>query len=215
MNQEMKAIVEGLLFAAGEDGLSAKELADVTGMTKAEVEMLIHEMRVDWKEQQRGVQIVKVAQVYQMTTLPEHATYFEKLAQAPHRSQLSRAALETLAIIAYRQPITRIEIEEIRGVKSDRVIQVLQRKGLIRDVGRAEGAGRPILYGTSREFLDYFGLNHIDELPPADSIFDWQEWEQERQDLFERLGVEPTPYEEAQETEQAEESLVSAEKVPD
>ncbi|MFC7442178.1 SMC-Scp complex subunit ScpB [Laceyella putida] len=204
MSQEMKAIVEGLLFAAGEDGLSVKEIAEVTGMAKKDVELLIHDMRVDWKEQQRGVQIVKVAQVYQMTTLPEHAAYFEKLAQAPNRSQLSRAALETLAIIAYRQPITRIEIEEIRGVKSDRVVQVLQRKGLIREVGRAEGAGRPILYGTSREFLDYFGLNHIDELPPADSIFDWQEWEQERQDLFERLGVEPAAHEPDMETEQAE-----------
>jgi segregation and condensation protein B len=190
MNQEMKAVIEGLLFAAGEEGLSLKEIAEITGLARHEVEQLIHEMRVEWKEQGRGVQIVKVAQVYQMTTLPEHAPYFEKLAQAPTRSQLSRAALETLAIIAYRQPITRLEIEEIRGVKSDRVLQALQRKGLIREVGRAEGAGRPILFGTTREFLEYFGLNHIEELPPVDSIFDWQEWEQERRDLFQRLGVE-------------------------
>jgi segregation and condensation protein B len=190
MNQEMKAVIEGLLFAAGEEGLSLKEIAEITGLAKHEAEQLIHEMRVEWKEQGRGVQIVKVAQVYQMTTLPEHAPYFEKLAQAPTRSQLSRAALETLAIIAYRQPITRLEIEEIRGVKSDRVLQALQRKGLIREVGRAEGAGRPILFGTTREFLEYFGLNHIEELPPVDSIFDWQEWEQERRDLFQRLGVE-------------------------
>lgn len=189
MNEDMKAIIEGLIFASGEDGLSLKELANVTGLSKHEVEALIHELRVDYKEQGRGIQIVKVAQVYQMTTLPEHAPYFEKLAEAPNRSQLSRAALETLAIIAYRQPITRVEIEDIRGVKSDRIIQVLQRKGLIREVGRAEGAGRPILYGTTKDFLDYFGLNHIDELPPADSIFDWQEWEEERRDLFERLGV--------------------------
>jgi len=201
MNEEMKAVIEGLLFASGEDGLSLKELADVTGLPKHEVEKLIHELRVDMKEQGRGMQIVKVAQVYQMTTLPEHAPYFEKLAQAPTRSQLSRAALETLAIIAYRQPITRIEIEEIRGVKSDRIIQVLQRKGLIREVGRAEGAGRPILYGTSKDFLEYFGLNHIDELPPADSIFDWQEWEEERRDLFERLGVQVEEKEEAPERE--------------
>lgn len=189
MNEDMKAIIEGLIFASGEDGLSLKELANVTGLSKHEVEALIHELRVDYKEQGRGIQIVKVAQVYQMTTLPEHAPYFEKLVEAPNRSQLSRAALETLAIIAYRQPITRVEIEDIRGVKSDRIIQVLQRKGLIREVGRAEGAGRPILYGTTKDFLDYFGLNHIDELPPADSIFDWQEWEEERRDLFERLGV--------------------------
>ncbi|WP_241154393.1 SMC-Scp complex subunit ScpB [Staphylospora marina] len=190
MTQDMKAVIEGLLFAAGEEGLSLKELSDITGLSKHQVEQLIHELRVDAKQMGRGIQIVKVAQVYQMATLPEHSPYFEKLAQAPTRSQLSRAALETLAIIAYRQPITRMEIEEIRGVKSERVIQVLQRKGLIRETGRAEGAGRPILYGTTREFLDYFGLNHIDELPPADSIFTWQEWEEERQDLFRRLGVE-------------------------
>jgi segregation and condensation protein B len=147
-------------------------------------------MQVEWKLERRGIQITKVAQIYQLTTLPEHAPYLEKLAQAPTRSQLSRAAIETLAIIAYRQPVTRMEIEEIRGVKSDRTVQVLQRKGLVREVGRAEGAGRPILYGTTKEFLEYFGLNHIAELPPADSIFNWREWEEDRQDLFKRLGVD-------------------------
>lgn len=189
-NGSLKALVEALLFAAGDEGLSAKEIGDIIGMNRNDVDLLIHDMRVDWKEQERGLQIVKVAQVYQMTTLPEHAHYFEKLAQAPTRSQLSRASLETLAIIAYRQPITRMDIEEIRGVKSDRILQQLQRKGLVTDKGRAEGAGRPILYGTSKEFLDYFGLNNLDELPPPDSIFDWQELEQERKDLFQRLGVE-------------------------
>lgn len=206
-NQEMKSVIEGLLFAAGEEGLSLKELADVTGLAKHEVELLIHDMRVDWKEQRRGVQIVKVAQVYQMTTLPEHHPYFEKLAEAPTRSQLSRAALETLAIIAYRQPITRIEIEEIRGVKSDRIIGQLQRKGLVRDVGRADGAGRPILYGTSKEFLDYFGLNHIEELPAPDSIFNWQEWEQDRKDLFQRLGVETVEEQEETDSSSQEEQI--------
>lgn len=205
----MKPVIEGLLFAAGDEGLSLKELSDATGLSKHEVELLIHELRVDMKQAGRGIQIVKVAQVYQMTTLPEHAPYFEKLAQAPSRSGLSRAALETLAIVAYRQPLTRMEIEEIRGVKSERVIQVLQRKGLIKDVGRAEGAGRPILYGTTKEFLDYFGLNRIDELPPADSIFDWREWEQDRRDLFARLGMEveqltPDPDRESEALEEEE-----------
>jgi segregation and condensation protein B len=186
----VKAIIEGLLFAAGDEGLSLGEIAEIVGLTKQEVKLLIEEMQREWKEQSRGIQIVQVAKVYQLTTLPEHAPYFEKMAQAPTRSQLSRAALETLAIIAYRQPITRLEIEEIRGVKCDRILQLLQRKGLIRDVGRAEGPGRPILFGTTKEFLDYFGLNHLDELPSPDSIFNWQEWEEERQDLFQRLGVE-------------------------
>lgn len=144
----------------------------------------------EWKLDQRGIQIVQVAKVYQLTTLPEHASYFEKLAHTPTRSRLSRAALETLAIIAYRQPITRMEIEEIRGVKTDRTVQLLQRKGLVRETGRAEGPGRPILLGTTKEFLDYFGLSRLEDLPAPDSLFNWQEMEQERRDLFERLGVE-------------------------
>ncbi|TCS93452.1 SMC-Scp complex subunit ScpB [Hazenella coriacea] len=210
---QLKAIVEGLLFAAGEEGLSPKEIGDIIGLNKNEVDLLIHDLRVDWKEQNRGVQIVKVAQVYQMTTLPEHRQYFEQLAHSPHRSQLSRASLETLAIIAYRQPITRVEIEEVRGVKSDRILQQLQRKGLIRDVGRAEGVGRPILYGTSKDFLDYFGLNHIDELPPPDSIFNWQEWEQDRSDLFQRLGMGSAQSEEESSSDQMEETTDASEVV--
>jgi segregation and condensation protein B len=185
---KQKAVIEGILFAAGEEGLSAKEIAQVMDMDPHEVELLIHHLRVDWKEQERGLQIVKVAQVYQMMTLPEHTPYFEKWAHTPTRSSLSRAALETLAIIAYRQPVTRIELEEIRGVKSDRLLQQLQRKGLITEKGRADGAGRPILYGTSKAFLDYFGLNHLEELPAPDSLFHWQELEQERQELLERFG---------------------------
>lgn len=188
--EQWKPVIEGLLFAAGEDGLRLTEMMEVTGLYKPVLTQLIDEMRREWKEQGRGVQIVEVAQVYQLTTLPEHRTYFEKLAQSPTRSRLSRAALETLAIIAYRQPIIRVDVEEVRGVKCDKAIYLLKRKGLIREVGRAEGAGRPILYGTSRDFLDYFGLKSLDELPPVDSIFDWAEMEQEREELYRRLGVE-------------------------
>lgn len=187
--REIKAVMEGMIFAAGEEGISAKELAQILKIDKHEVELLIHDLRVDLKEQHRGVQIVKAAGGYIMTTLAGHHKYLEKMAASPKRSQLSRAALETLAIIAYRQPITRFDVEEIRGVKSDHLIQSLKRKGLVRDVGRAEGVGRPKLYGTTREFLDYFGLNHIDDLPSPHTIFNWQEWEEEKQLLFQRLGV--------------------------
>lgn len=189
--EQWKPVIEGLLFAAGEDGLRLTEMMEVTGLYKPVLTQLIDEMRREWKEQGRGVQIVEVAQVYQLTTLPEHRPYFEKLAQSPTRSRLSRAALETLAIIAYRQPIIRVDVEEVRGVKCDKTIYYLKRKGLIREVGRAEGAGRPILYGTSRDFLNYFGLKSLDELPPVDCIFDWEEMEQEREELYRRLGVEP------------------------
>nr|WP_072330833.1 SMC-Scp complex subunit ScpB [Thermoactinomyces sp. DSM 45891] len=189
-NRECKAIIEGLLFAAGDEGLSVKELSEITELSKQEVQMFVNEMMMEWKLDQRGIQIVQVAKVYQITTLAEHNRYLEKLASAPTRSQLSRAALETLAIIAYRQPITRLEIEEVRGVKTDRTVQLLQRKGLVRETGRAEGPGRPILLGTTKEFLEYFGLNKLEDLPAPDSLFNWQEMEQERHELFERLGVE-------------------------
>ena len=186
---ELQAVMEGLIFAAGEEGITAKELADLLAIEKQEVERLIQEMQIQGKEQGRGLQIVKVAQHYVMTTLAEHAPYLEKMAQVPKRTKLSRASLEVLAIVAYCQPITRLEIEEIRGVKSDHLLQSLSRKGLIRVVGRAEGVGRPILYGTTKQFLHYFGLNHLDELPSPHTIFNWKEWEQEKQDLFQRLGV--------------------------
>lgn len=186
---KLKSIIEGIIFAVGDEGISAKELGDLLGMDKHEIELIIHELRVEWKENNRGVQIVKVAQVYRMSTLPEHQIYVKKLAHIPRRTQLSRSSLEVLAIVAYRQPITRVEIEEIRGVKSDHILQSLAKKELIRVVGRAEGAGRPILYGTTKAFLDYFGLNHLDDLPESRTIFNWKEWEEEKQNLFQRLGV--------------------------
>ncbi|MEW9033507.1 MAG: SMC-Scp complex subunit ScpB [Planifilum fimeticola] len=190
-DREMRAVIEGLLFAAGDEGLHPRELAEILEVDVQTVLETVRRMQEEWKEAGRGLQIVEVAKVFQLTTLPEFAPYFERMARSPNRSQLSRAALETLAIIAYRQPITRAEIEEIRGVKCDKTIQSLQRKGLVREVGRAEGVGRPILYGTTREFLEYFGLKHIEELPLPDTLLDWMEWEEKRRDLYLRLGVEP------------------------
>lgn len=190
-DREMRAVIEGLLFAAGDEGLHPQELAEILETDVETVLETVRKMQEDWKREGRGLQIVEVAKVFQMTTLPKFAPYFERMACNPNRSQLGRAALETLAIIAYRQPITRAEIEEIRGVKCDKTIQSLQRKGLVKEVGRAKGVGRPILYGTTREFLDYFGLKHIEELPLPDTLFDWVEWEEKRRDLYLRLGVEP------------------------
>jgi segregation and condensation protein B len=185
-----KSILEGLIFAAGTDGINIKELAEILEIPKQEVQMLLNEMQLEWKLDHRGMELVQIAGKYQMTTLPQHMVYIQKMAQAPTRVGLSRAAIEVLAIIAYKQPVTRVEIEEIRGVKSDRILQQLERKELIRQAGRAEGPGRPILFGTSRQFLQYFGLNKIEELPSPESIFHWQEWEEDRKNLYERLGVE-------------------------
>ena len=119
-----------------------------------------------------------------MTTNPDHAAYFERMAYSPTRSSLSQAALETLSIVAYRQPITRVEIEEIRGVKCDRALQSLVSKDLIEEVGRAEQIGRPILYGTTKSFLDYFGLAGLDALPEPSAMTN-EDLEDQTQLLFE------------------------------
>jgi segregation and condensation protein B len=185
--RQMKSVIEGLLFAAGDEGLDAKQLAQVLGQDVHLVTDLLHDMKGDFKRSHRGVQIVEIAGSFQLTTLAEHAPYFEKLAYTPSRASLSQAALETLSIIAYKQPITRVEIEEIRGVKCDRALQTLVAKDLIEEVGRAEAIGRPILYGTSKQFLEYFGLNSIQQLPESSSFDGNFDLEEETRMLFDKL----------------------------
>lgn len=183
----LKSVIEGLLFVAGDEGIEAKQLAEILELDTTTVVDLIHDMQADFKRQGRGLTIVEVAQAFQFTTLPEHAPYFERLAYSPTHSTLSQAALETLAIVAYRQPITRAEIEDIRGVKSEKAIATLTGKRLIQEIGRADGPGRPILYGTSREFLEYFGLSSINDLPPAPNFERTEDIENEANLLFSKL----------------------------
>lgn len=166
---EIKGVIEGLLFVSGE-GLDAKALADILEMDPTSVTNFVYELQGDLKKASRGLQIIEVAGTFQITTLQKHAPYFEKLASSPTHTSLSQAALETLAIIAYKQPITRAEMEEIRGVKCEKAIYTLTSKKLIHEKGRAEATGRPILYGTTREFLEYFGLGAITDLPPIPAI---------------------------------------------
>ncbi|MBN6188522.1 SMC-Scp complex subunit ScpB [Aneurinibacillus sp. BA2021] len=188
--ERLKAIVEGLLFVAGDEGIEVKQLASILDLENHEVIALMDEMKQEYKNQQRGLQIVEIAQAYQFTTRPEFAEYFEKLVDTPSHATLSQAALETLAIIAYKQPITRLELEEIRGVKCESSISRLISKALIKEVGRAEAVGRPILYGTTKEFLEYFGLRSLDELPPApDFAAEGTDMEQEAY-LFYRKNTE-------------------------
>ncbi|WP_226666933.1 SMC-Scp complex subunit ScpB [Metabacillus litoralis] len=180
---EWNSIVEALLFASGDEGLSLKQLVTVLELEEQEVMDILGELSSSYKEKKRGIELVEVAGHYQLTTKKIHASYLKKLVESPVNSSLSQAALETLAIVAYRQPITRVEIEEVRGVKTERPIQTLVSKILIKEVGRAEGTGRAILYGTTREFLEYFGLKSIKELPPLPEKTD-DDFEQEEADLF-------------------------------
>ncbi|MBO8176660.1 SMC-Scp complex subunit ScpB [Aeribacillus pallidus] len=179
-----KGILESLLFAAGDEGLTLKQVCDVLEIESYQALDIIQQLQMDYEnDRNRGIQLVEMAGVYQLVTKKENAVYLKKLVAEASHSSLSQAALETLAIIAYKQPITRMEIEDIRGVRTERPIQTLLSKGLIKEVGRSEGTGRAILYGTTKEFLDCFGLKDLDELPPLPEELE-EEFVQEEADLF-------------------------------
>ncbi|GAB2718597.1 segregation/condensation protein ScpB [Paenibacillus thermoaerophilus] len=186
--KQMKSIIEGLLFVAGDEGLEAKQLAEVLETDTMLVREAVTELKRELEEQDRGVRIAEIAGAFRMTSNPDHAPYLQRLAYSPTRSNLSQAAIETLSIIAYRQPITRVEIETIRGVSSDRAIQTLVAKQLVEEVGRADAVGRPILYGTTKMFLDYFGLKSLEDLPAVESLtVSETDLEEETRLLFQKL----------------------------
>jgi len=164
--REKLAGLEAVLFMAAES-ISAAELAEILDVTPAEAEDLCRELAVLFEG--RGVQVTRVAGGYQVATRSEYGPYVAKL-HKPERFRLSRAALETLAIVAYRQPVTRPEVEAIRGVNSDSAIDTLTQYALICEAGRKETPGRPMLYRTTDNFLGHFGLNSVDDLPRIDSI---------------------------------------------
>jgi len=178
------SILESLLFAAGDEGLSIKQIADAMEIDEQRASVIVDELQSNLESNKdRGLMIILLAGTVQLGTKKENASYLKKLVESPGSSNLSQAALETLAIIAYKQPITRAEIEEIRGVKTERALQTLMAKALIKEAGRAEGSGRAYLYGTTKEFLDYFGLKNLKELPPLPDKNE-EDFIQEEADLF-------------------------------
>lgn len=163
--REGKCAIECLLFVAGEP-LTLEQLAEALECTTLEAANLLDELRGDFAAAERGLQVIEVAGGYQLSTCAEFAPYLERLAVAQSdKHTLSQAALETLAVIAYKQPVTRVEIEAIRGVRADKSIANLMEMELICEAGRKETVGRPILYSTTRKFLQSFGLNALSELP--------------------------------------------------
>lgn len=183
-----KGILESLLFAAGDEGLSLKQITAVLEVDEIQATEIVTELQQDYeKDENRGITIVQLAGVFQLATKKEHADYLKKLVESPGTAHLSQAALETLAIVAYKQPITRAEIEEIRGVKTERPLHTLSSRALIKEVGRAEGTGRAILYGTTKEFLDYFGLKNINELPPLPDHIEDDELQDDADLFFEKF----------------------------
>jgi segregation and condensation protein B len=163
-HERIKGIIEALLFISG-DSLTLKELSESTGVAERELKKIIEAMIKDYESESRGIYIIEYNNKYQLSTKPEYGSYIKKLIKPESKQNLSQAAIETLSIIAYKQPITKAEMDEIRGVRSDRAVTTLIEKGLIKEAGRRETTGRPILYCTTDEFLKYFGFKNLKELP--------------------------------------------------
>lgn len=175
--------IEALLFVAGDEGMTAKQLAQYIEVEMMDIEAGLSELQSQYNEEEaRGITLKQLAGTYQLTTKPEVADTLKKLIENPTNQVLTAASLEVLAIIAYKQPLTRAEVEDLRGVKSERPIATLVSRALVQEVGRAEGTGRAILYGTTKEFLNYFGLKNIKELPPLPENIDSDE--DQSTDLF-------------------------------
>ncbi|HLR60584.1 MAG TPA: SMC-Scp complex subunit ScpB [Pseudogracilibacillus sp.] len=179
----LKAVLEGLLFSSGHEGITVKQISDVLEITPSDVNYLIEELSFDYEYANRGIKISESQNKYYLTTKPEHNIYYKRMLESPNQAKLSQAALETLAIIAYNQPITRVEIEEIRGVNSDRAVQTLVARSLIEEKGKKDSVGKPILFGTSIDFLTFFGLSNIEDLPQLPEDVNQQIIEKEA-DLF-------------------------------
>lgn len=166
--KEVIAIIEAILFVAG-DAVSLKELSEVLGITDIEMRSWVDRIIDLYNYERRGLQIIQYQDKIQMSSRSEYASYIEKLLHPIQKQSLSQAIMETLAIIAYSQPITKGEVEMIRGVKCDYSLSSLVEKDLIIELGRRDTPGKPILYGTSESFLKHFGLTDISDLPQLQS----------------------------------------------
>ena len=161
----MKAIIEGLLFLSGDEGLTLEDLCKILEKSEEEVKTTIKSLFEDYDNADRGIQLEYLGNHFKLTTKKEHKEYYKKLVTYEENSVLSESSLETLAIIAYNSPITRVDIDNIRGVNSSYIVRKLLLKGLIEETGRSDAPGRPRLYSVTSKFLDYFGLGSLDELP--------------------------------------------------
>ena len=166
----MKAALEGLLFISGDTGLTLKQISEILEITIDESKNLLKELYIDYKKENRGIKLEFLGEHFKLTTKKEHQKYYEKLVIDEQNTKLSQSALEVLSIIAYNQPISRIQIDKIRGVNSSYVVRKLVLKDLIEDCGRSNEAGRPLLYKVTNNFLNYFGLGSIKDLPDIKEV---------------------------------------------
>lgn len=164
-HNEILSIIEGMLFLSGDEGLTMKQISSILQLSKKEAVHYLDELvQIENERKIKGFELVNFGGVYKFATLSKHHEYYQRMVEQNENS-LSNAALETLAIIAYNQPITRVAVENIRGVGCDAMIRKLVAKALIKEVGREDTPGKPILYGVTDEFMDAFSLTSLDELP--------------------------------------------------
>jgi len=166
----LKAVIEALLFASDKPLPLERMRNALDNMDAAQIRGILEELKNDYEKSERGVRIAEIAGGFQIITAPSFAPFLKKLYKDRHADKLSKPALETLAIIAYKQPVTKLEVESLRSVNVDGVFYSLMDKGLIRVAGRKKAPGRPKVYGTTAQFLEYFGLKSLEELPKIENF---------------------------------------------
>jgi segregation and condensation protein B len=166
---QLEAAIEAILFAMG-GSVELSQIAKAIGQDLNVTRSLIYNLMDKYRQEERGIQIIELEQSYQMCTRKEYYEYLIQIASHPAKPNLSDVMLETLSIVAYKQPITKAEIEKIRGVKSDHAVNKLIEYNLIRELGRLDAPGRPILFGTTEDFLRYFGVQTLEDLPVLDPV---------------------------------------------
>ncbi len=164
------AALEGLLFVVGDDGLSLNQIMEIMEVSKEDAYSLINELEKKYESEDSGLHIHILGDAFKLTTKKEHRDYYQKLIENPSTNGLSQAALETLAIIAYNEPVTVREVDTIRGIDSREMVRRLVAKGFVKEAGKSDGIGRATLYATTKDFLDYFGLSSKEELPKFEEI---------------------------------------------
>ncbi|MGL5347490.1 MAG: SMC-Scp complex subunit ScpB [Peptostreptococcaceae bacterium] len=169
--EDIKHTIEAVMFAYG-DPISIKELNNIINeeLSSKEIEYMLHTLMDEYNEKNRGIQIIKLEDKYQMCTNKDYSSFIKKVLEPKKKKSLSQATLETLTIIAYKQPITKVEVEDIRGVKSDKVIQTLLENELIVEAGRLDKIGKPIIYRTTNEFLKLLNIEKLEDLPPLEEV---------------------------------------------
>ncbi len=180
--KDQEAIIEGLLYIVGEDGLRIEQLAMALDISYEEAKKSLERLAMRYAKGDHGIELVDYGGHYKFLTKIDIHPYAQRLLDIAKTSTLSQSALETLAIIAYKQPITRVEIEDLRGVGSDMMLRKLQARNLIREAGRSEAPGRPILYEVTEEFMDSFKLTSLSDLPELPEYSS----DEESEDLFQR-----------------------------